>query len=301
MQAPSIRLARNCANRAPHLVEQLVVSSEMATIGTFDCPVAYASFRDTGPIERYIVVFPRTGVWIRHHGSRRFLADPSVVTIYNRSQGYERFQASPEGDRCDWFAVSEPIARAIAGRFDEAAADSSQPFRFEWAPCTPQLYLRQRALLERARRGSVDGLELDEAVLTIVHDAIAASYDARRRALPRRSHAERRQRELVDSARLLLLESACDNRSLGELAGQLHCSGYHLCHTFRRLVGTTMSAYRTALRVRLALVRLVPEDDARSLSALAHDLGFSSHSHFVNAMRRHAGMTPGAARDLLNA
>jgi AraC-like DNA-binding protein len=36
-----------------------------------------------------------------------------------------------------------------------------------------------------------------------------------------------------------------------------------------------------------------------NLSAIAHDLGFSSHSHFVRVMRRHAGMTPSAVRDVL--
>src|SRR4051812_26270265 len=97
-------------------------------IGMFRCPLSYPSFRDTGPIQQFLMVFPRTSVWIAHEGSRRFLADPTVATIYNHGQRYERFPSSADGDRCDWFAMSDGLAREIVSAFDEAAAESPRPF-----------------------------------------------------------------------------------------------------------------------------------------------------------------------------
>jgi hypothetical protein len=42
---------------------------------------------------------------------RGLMTDPNVVTIYNRAQRYERFPISDAGDHCDWFALSDDLAR----------------------------------------------------------------------------------------------------------------------------------------------------------------------------------------------
>jgi len=38
---------------------------------------------------------------------------------------------------------------------------------------------------------------------------------------------------------------------------------------------------------------------AAGISAVAHELGFASHSHFVRATRHHLGVTPSAVRHAL--
>jgi AraC-like DNA-binding protein len=53
--------------------------------------------------------------------------------------------------------------------------------------------------------------------------------------------------------------------------------------------------YLTRLRLRAALERLA--DGARDLTALALELGFSSHSHFADAFRREFGRTPSDVRN----
>ena len=71
-------------------VDKIDYEGGSVAIGRFRCEVGHPEFRDTGPIRRSIVVFPRTSVWIRHEGGREFVADPNVVTIYNRGQRYRR-------------------------------------------------------------------------------------------------------------------------------------------------------------------------------------------------------------------
>jgi AraC-like DNA-binding protein len=267
-------------------------------IGTFRCPLDYPSFRDTGPIERYLVAFPRTAVWIRHEGQRVFLADPSITTIYNVAQRYERFPESPEGDRCDWFAVSAGLARDIVGEFDEHAAGSDHPFRFQWAHSPAALYLRQRALLSRAATGDLGRLEGEEDVIEIVSSVIESAYRAPRRLTPS-TGAVARHRELVEAARAELLRSVRANTSVVEIALAIGTSAFHLCRVFSAHTGRTLHQHRAELRIRLALEQLGDPVARNNLSAIAHDLGFSSHSHFVRVMRRYVGLTPGAVRGFL--
>jgi len=277
-------------------IDARVFETSDAGIGTFRCPVDYPSFRDTGPIERYLVVFPRTAVWIRHEGRRAFLADPSIATIYNVAQRYERFPESPNGDRCDWFGVSDDLAREIVSDFDPRAASSDRPFRFEWAASPAPLYLRQRALLRRADAGDLDRLEGEEAVIAIVTSVIGSAYRGARRLTRTTSAARARHRELVEAARAELLRSVRSNDSVADIARAIGSSPYHLCRVFSAGTGRTLHQHRTELRLRLALELLEDPEAGSNLSAIAHDLGFCSHSHFVRVMRRHAGATPSAVR-----
>lgn len=292
-------LARDCSPISEAFVDASIFVTSNVRIGTFRCPVTYPYFRDTGPIERCIVVFPRTAVWIRHAGSRAFLADPSIVTIYNRAQRYERFAESPDGDRCDWFSVADDLAREIVRGFDQSAAESDRPFQFAWGESPATLYLRQRALLRRAATLDLDRLEGEEQVMDIVACVVAAAYGSARPRSTTAKSSTARHLELVDAARAELLRSVRANSSVSELATAIGTSPYHLCRVFRARTGRTLHHHRTELRVRLALEQLEAPTSARNLSAVAHDLGFCSHSHLVRAMRRHVGATPSAVRKLL--
>ena len=286
-------------HRTPRLANTAVFQTERVAIGMFRCPVSYPGFRNTGPIDRCIVVFPRTSVWIQHEGSRPFLADPTITTIYNRSQRYERFPASPDGDRCDWFAVADELAHEIAAARDERSRDAARPFRFPWATSNVALYVRQRALFRRALAGRLDVLEAEEEVINIVATVLSDTPTRDSAVGRRRSSAATRHRDLAEAAKLELQRTLGENRSVHQIASSLGTSPYHLCRVFRACTGHTLHAYRSQLRVRAAFEMFEIFHAGASLSRVAHTLGFSSHSHFVQAMRLHAGLTPGEARALV--
>lgn len=278
-----------------------LLRSPRVAIGRFRCPVSYPSFRDTGAIPEFVVVFPRSGVWIQHEGSPRFFADPTLVTMYNRSQRYERFAASPDGDRSDWLAVSDALAREIVSGFDEAASDTDRPFRFESGPSSAALYVRQRALHHRAARGQVDVLEAEESVIAIVADALALAYAGAPRTRARRRSSLARHRALADAARVYLHETLAESHSVHDIAHALGTSPFHLCRVFRASSGRTLHEYRTELRVRAGLEALeTASARGTTLSGIAHNLGFASHAHFTDVMRKRAGLTPSALRAMLN-
>ncbi len=248
------------------------------------------------------MVFPRTSVWIRHEGSRPFVADPNVVTIYNRAQRYERAPLSPDGDRCDWFALSDDVARDVVAAFDPGAAEQDRgPFTFQHAPSSPSLYLAQRCLARRVATVAADALDTEEAVIDIVARVLALAYGRPQAPLALRSAARRRRRDLVEHTKAELIRTVADNRSAADLAHTVGTSVFHLCRIFRAHTGCTMHEYRTGLRVRLALELLAEGAGLISLSQVAFQLGFASHAHFVRLCRQHLGAPPGTVRTRLRA
>jgi AraC-like DNA-binding protein len=84
---------------------------------------------------------------------------------------------------------------------------------------------------------------------------------------------------------------------LPDLARALGTSESHLAHVFREETGSPVHHHLLHLRLAVALERLAAGE--MRLSALALDLGFSSHSHFTAAFRKWLGLTPAAARRYL--
>ena len=80
-----------------------------------------------------------------------------------------------------------------------------------------------------------------------------------------------------------------------DLARRLHSSAFHLARVFRAETGFTVHGFRQSLRLRSALERL--SDHRNDLTALALELGFSSHSHFTERFRNEFGVAPSQVRD----
>ena len=280
-------------------MDRVVAATESVKVGAFRCPIEYPRFRDTGPIENHIVVFPRSATWIRHAGGRWFTADPGIVTIYNRDQEYVRAPISRDGDRCDWFAVAPHIALEIARSLDARAEEHPErPFSCQFTRSDMDLYLRQRALFVRLERGLLDPLELEQEVIDVVAHALRVVYGAPAAPpnAPRRTEAA--HRDLADRARAELARDIAAPTSVTRLARQLGVSPYHLCRVFRAQTGKTLHGYRLELRLRVALERL--GEPGIGLSQIAHEMGFTSHSHFTAVMRQRLGATPSTVRGALS-
>lgn len=273
-------------------LDRVVFATARVAVGEWRCNRHRRDFRDTGPIERYLVAFPRTAVAIRHDGSRGFVCDPTLFTVYNRGQRYTREAIDPAGDRCDWWAVDAPTARAIAAAVDPRwDSDPERPFRFQKGPADAALYLRQRTLLRRLRRGDLDAVAAEEETVAIVAEAVARAA-GHERLPPIGTQAG--HDDLVQRARRLLAVRHADKLTLHGVASALGVSAFHLCRVFRAQTGAALHRHLTGVRLRVALEAVERAD--RDLARVGLDVGFSSHSHFTAAFRREFGLTPSAWR-----
>ena len=263
-------------------------------VGRFRCAADHPSFRDSGPINHAVVVFPRTSVRIRHEGSRAFVADANVVTLYNRGQRYVRDVVSPDGDRCDWFGLPDALAYDIAMEIaPHVALVDGRPFgTIERGPGSTWLYRTQRTLLARILASRATALEVEEETLTLVASVLGLAA-ARSMPTSAASGAARR-RELAEATRATLALTMNENRSVLEIARRVGASPFHLCRTFKAETGMTMHGYRVRLRLARALEDL--EAGGRDLSAIGYELGFASHAHFTRHCRDAYGAPPSAVR-----
>ena len=285
-------------DRAITRVDHLVFRSPLLAMATFRCPPDDPLFVDSGPTHNAIFVFPRSVVKIQHEGAAPFVSGPNLVNFYNAGQVFRRQRVWPEGDASDWYWIEPETLRQVLARYDPTAAESDRPFRFAWGPSDPRTYLEQRrAFLHAATSEKPDRLYLEETMVWILDRAISSAMAAHAGRPRPGQRAEARHTQLAEDAKTILALRAREPLDLSELARELGCSAFHLCHVFRKQTGMTLSDYQHQIRLRRSLDRVA--DSESRLTDLALELGYASHSHFTHFFRRTFGVTPSALRSRL--
>lgn len=274
--------------------DEVLLRSDIATVGTFFVARDDARFAEAGPItEGPVLVFPRHSCVIEQEGRPPFVADPTVVVRYNRGTAYQRRPLSAHGDRCDWFSFREGILRDALGTLDAAIAERGTAILpLGPAPSDPRSYLLQRSIVRQLRdRTPVDPLAIEEQLLALLQRLAGVLV----RSTPAPKPAS--QRAAIELARRVchvLGETYLESLSVHAIAQRVDTSPFHLCRQFRAATGHTLHGYRNQLRMRDALGLL--SDGRPDLTRIALDLGFSSHSHFSAAFRAAFGVTPSTYR-----
>jgi AraC-like DNA-binding protein len=232
-------------------------------------------------------------VRITHEGGTPIVAEPRTAVFYQPHQPYAAEQLVERPERSYFIGMSRRTLVECAGR---------EPFPFSHGPCDSMAFLAQRRLvmylLKRAAGGaeSPEPLAVQEAALNLSAHLLRAA-GAGRFGLRRRSAgpaALRRRRECAVAAQEFLLRRYREPLSLPDIAAAVGVSPYHLCRSFRAIVGESLHQYRTDLRLRAALEPLCESNV--SLAHLALDLGFSNQSHFTTAFSSRFGIAPAALR-----
>ncbi|HET9369384.1 MAG TPA: AraC family transcriptional regulator [Vicinamibacterales bacterium] len=267
---------------------RILFESPLVQVGAFRCPTDHPRFNDSGPTKRYCFVFPRTSVWIAHEGRRPFVADSTIVPLYNAGHPYRRQAIDRDGDRTDWYGVTPSLLREMLRDRRPASADHDQRlFDADFARVGAATFLRQRRLFHRVQSQEItDGLDVEESVVGML-DHVLTGLQA-----PVERDDRARHRDLAESVRAHLSTRFADRQDLTTLAAALGTSVYHLCRVFKSHAGQTIHQYRTELRLRHSLERIA--DSRADILTVALELGFSGHSHFTDVFRHRFGITPSA-------
>lgn len=245
------------------------------------------------------IVLMRHGAFCKHFGRRGVTADVNQAVFFSKGSTYRVSHPADCGDRGTVFEPTPCVLTDIVRELDPTVCDHPErPFPFVTGPCADGAFWRHRELvlrLETAESFPLDSLWADVTALQLVADVLESAFlqhgMSRRR---RRQSTDVAHVDYVEAAKSYLASRLGKRITLDEVARAVHASPFHLARVFQERTGVPVHRYLTRLRLRAALQRLA--DGAEDLTALALDLGFSSHSHFTDAFRREFGRPPSAVR-----
>jgi AraC family transcriptional regulator len=231
------------------------------------------------------LVFPYRGVYVRHVGQDQAVAEANQVLFFNAWQGYRVSHPVAGGDASLSLVISEPQLHELAPRdfLDVGSGVILRPQRLRIDARTQALVALLRHCL---RQHIAEPLEAESLALTLVQRALGPRTG-------RQPGASAGRQRLVDRAKLVLASDLARRWTLADIAAHVHVSPVYLTQVFQQVEGLPLYRYQLRLRLARALDLLADCDD---LTALALELGFSSHSHFSAAFRQMYGESPSKFR-----
>lgn len=264
---------------------QLLLKTDMATIQDIICrgDCRHPSAEECA--DGTHLAFPYRGVYVRHLGRDDAVAEANQVLFFNDGESYRVSHPLDDGDACLDLVIGESWLRELAPkrlvRPGGALAFCRQRLRIDSRAQAAVALLRHSL-----SRKVAETLEAETLALTLVRRALGE----------RTSHAAGAtagRQKLVDRAKVVVCSDLARRWTLGEIAAEIGISPVYLTQVFQQVEAMPLYRYQLRLRLARALDLLGAYDN---LTALAMDLGFSSHSHFSAAFRQAYGRTPAEFR-----
>jgi AraC-like DNA-binding protein len=286
--------------REPPITFRSLYHSPIVQVRDYDCRACRSGPAEEEYSNSNNIVLMRHGAFCKHFGRRNATADVNQAVFFSKGSTYRVSHPADCGDRGTVFVVSPRVLNDIVRELDPAIDERpDKPFPCITGPCDTSIFWRHRELvmrLEAADNQTLEPIWADVTALQLVADVLDAAFQRhcaprkRRRSGTDEDHAER-----VEAAKTYLASRLGERISLDEIARAVHVSPFHFARVFQQNTGIPVHRYLTRLRLRAALDRLIGGAD--DLTALALELGFSSHSHFTDAFRGEFGRPPSAVRE----
>ena len=243
--------------------------------------------RRSETVARGRLVLPYRGSTLHRIAGDEVVADASQVLFSHAGETCEVSQLQPGGDARLELEVDEAMLREIAPA-GLLRVSGSLRFQRRRLRIDPRAQVLVALLRHSLREQIADPLEGESLALTLVQRSLGARTAHTAGASPGRQR-------LVERAKQVLARDLARRWTLSEVAGEVGVSPVYLTQSFRAVEGVPLYRYQLRLRLARALDLI---GDYEDLGALAHDLGFSSHSHFSMAFHQAYRRTPSEFRGL---
>jgi AraC-like DNA-binding protein len=249
------------------------------------------------PNPTHSIALVRRGLFRRTERGRALVADANHILFFNAAQLYRFSHPVSGGDDCTILTVATPLALEVVGRHAPRDAERlERPFFLGHALSSLRSVRLHYELLNLLRLPPCE-LGIEDLLAELMDESVRAAYATHERRTERESHSpavQRRRRELVEAAKLIINRQIESPPSLQALARDLGCSPFSLSRNFHNVAGLSLRRYLGRLRATIAAHHLVR--GAADLTELALRLGYHDHSHFTNAFRDEWGVPPSQFR-----
>lgn len=229
------------------------------------------------------LVFPYRGIFKRHVGTGDTVATTGQLVFFNAGQDYAISHPVSGGDACLSVAIAPELLHELTPP-DQFGGGGEAIFHRQARGIDPQAQLLVALLRHGLSRGAFETLEAETLALALIRRSLGERTSRVRAATYGRG-------KLVDRTKLLFAAAPERRWTLASIAAEVGVSPVYLTQSFAATEGVSLYRYQLRLRLAQALVAL---EECRDITALALDLGFSSHSHFTAAFRQHFGRSPTA-------
>lgn len=270
------------------LTTQVLHSSSLVSVVEHTC-TTWAERDDERSDPMSSITIIRRGLYAYHARREVTLAEPGLVTLCRGNEPYSLSHPFRRDvpDRSTRIELADDLTEEAFG-----ANALARELGTHLSPRTQMLHLQTLAALSEPGTNGNDPLAAEELMVGLLH-AVAADFDVPRED----TQSPARRRDRVQQARALIAARPETNLSLEAVATAAGCSPFHLARLFRQETGMTLRGYR--LRLRLALVLNYLAEGATDLSYVAHEVGFSDHSHMAKSFQKVFGCPPSSLRDQL--
>lgn len=241
-----------------------------------------------GFCEDFQICFPYRGLFVWHVSNEEIVGDANQVVFVRAGEPFSMSGPLPAGYAELVITPGVEVLAEITSLHERRLSQHPLFRRRAWQADAHLRSLRARFLHWARANSETDSLQAEEAVLALLrcafqHQQPRAAPNGGTTALLIRRAKEYLERHLAERVRL------------ADVALAVGASPAYLTDLFSRVEGLSLHQYLTQLRLSRALVELRHASD---LTALALELGFSSHSHFSFVFRRTFGCTPSGFREM---
>jgi AraC-like DNA-binding protein len=227
-----------------------------------------------------------SGYWMQGGNALALNLGDGLVLAFN---GGGQLRASQLGPlKLEWFTVQPQFLNGLltVAEWHQLEMGHSTPFIQHFTANEP---IGQK-FAHIANQTHSDGLTMRCALLQLWASAVSGLLAAPAADNAHANRLRERFRQVIGH----MLEAKLSGSSLGELAGQLHCSERHFSRLFREEFGVPLRARQIELRLQRAQ-QLLADSDAKVIN-VAYDSGYR-HLGLFNAMfKKRFGVTPSAWR-----
>lgn len=270
-------------------VTRLVHDDGCVQILAWACRADCEALRSERTHSHHVISLLRRGACTVEQSGRTVTVDPAAVLVHRPGATYRTRHPWGFIDAGWSVAFDDAVAEEVLDACG-ATRRSLPPSRLVRLRGARDLADAFAALCRRESGGAADPLEAQGAALHLfacVHAPDAFAWSAS-------DPARAAERALVDRACESLRARLGESVRLADVARDCGVSEFRLYRAFRRQRGATPGAVLRDLRVAAVLDAL--SRGARSLTDVALDAGFASHSHMTTTFTRHVGRTPGSVR-----